>query len=801
MRIRTLIHLLVLGCSAGAMAQGSQPTGPSLPLPPAPFQGVIAPSYRDSTPDMPRRQRAPQGAPNILVVLTDDVGFGASSSFGGPIPTPNLDRLAARGLTYNRFHTTAMCSPTRAALLTGRNHHAVANGTVANLSTGYPGYTNIIPRSAATVAEILRNYGYNTAMIGKHHNAPEADVSPQGPFDMWPTGLGFEYFYGFMAAETNQYYPSLYRGTQRVEVPVNRIHENGGILEQALTDDAIAYVHRQKSVDPDKPFLLYYASGATHAPLHVPAEWVARFRGQFDQGWDAVRDATVARQRATGQLPRSADVTPRPDGLPDWASLSADQQRVAARWMETYAAMLAYQDFQFGRLVNELDRMGQLDNTLIIFIEGDNGGAMEGGLIGRANPMGAYANGVNETPEVQLAHLDEIGSALSGGTYANSWAWAMNAPNPYAKVYASHLGGVRNGMVVSWPNHISARGIRSQFTHVNDILPTILDVLHIDAPASVNGVAQQPIDGVSFAYSFAAPRAAEQHRTQYFEMLGNQAIYHDGWWAATTPVRLAWRNATESGTDPTQYQWELYNLTADPAQAHNLAAEQPEKLAEMRALFDQQARANMVYPLDDRLTLDRFAASMPRARDRYVYWSAGITLPVASAPPLVGRSFMINADLDLPNAETSGTIVAVGGAFAGWSFHMVDGVPGVTMVSSQLPGGQSHVTATRALPAGKVQVQFEFVYDGGQNAGGEIIIRANGSEIGRGRIARTLSRLVEVSDTFDIGLDADKPVLAGAASTPFGGTIARVEVLPAAVGQRREGMNPPQNSPRAPTGS
>ncbi|MCP5395302.1 MAG: arylsulfatase [Sphingomonadaceae bacterium] len=774
---------LLAGCAVAVVLSvqaiaGTQPTGPSLPFPAQEFKGTISPSYARARPDLHRPRTAPAGAPNVLVVMTDDVGFGAASTFGGPIPTPNLDRLAANGLVYNRFHTTAMCSPTRAALLTGRNHHPVHNGVVANLTTGFPGYDNLLPKSAATLAEVLRQYGWNTAMIGKHHNAPEAQVSAQGPFDLWPTGLGFEYFFGFMAAETNQFHPALYRGIQRVEQPVNTVMARGSILERELTDDAIRYVRQQKSVDPDKPFFLYYAAPTAHGPLQAPEDWITKFHGKFDKGWDATRKDIFARQKAMGIIPANTVMTPMPDGIPAWDSLDPGQKRVAARWMETYAAMLAYQDYQFGRLMDELEREGQRDNTLVIFIEGDNGAATEGHFFGKMNPMGGFANEVDESDAYALEQIDAIGGPESAGNYGFGWALALNAPNPYAKQYASHLGGLRNGMVISWPARIQSRGIRSQFTHVNDVMPTILELLGIEPPASVNGVEQQPIDGTSFAYSFAAPAAPERHQTQYFEMMGNRGIYHDGWWAGTTPLRVPWGNAYSSGRDPMEYDWELYDLRSDPAQARNLAAKEPERLAAMLALFDSEAWANNVYPLDDRLTLARFQAAAKRPRAKYTYWGSGVSVPVVNAAPLVGLGFTIEAQLDLSEAPASGAILAYGSKFAGWSFAMEDGVPVVVMAASQVPGDQSIVRANEPVPEGKVKLSFEFLRETGRNAGGEMVIRANGKEIGRGRIKRSISNLVEQTDTLDIGFDADTPVVEGKGSQPFTGKIERVDVMP-----------------------
>lgn len=759
---------------AGAAIAGQAPTGPSLPSEAKPFAGKIGQTYLDSTADFPVQRKAPTGAPNILLVLTDDVGLGAASTFGGPVPTPNLDRLAARGLIYNRFHTTAMCSPTRASLLTGRNHHAVANGIVANLTTGFPGYNNVMPKSAATIAEILRQNGYNTAMFGKHHNAPEDHVSPQGPFDLWPTGLGFEYFYGFMAAETNQFTPALYRGN----APIPTL-KDGQLLDNALANETINWIHNQQAVDPAKPFFAYLATGSAHAPLQAPPEWIARFKGKFDNGWDQVRTDTVARQKRAGILPQSATVTPRPDGIPAWSAMSDAQRRITARTMEVYAAMLAYQDDQFGRIIDELDRMGESGNTLVIFIEGDNGAAAEGGPLGSMNPMSNFANGTDETEQRLLDGIDTFGGPDAVANYANGWAWAMSAPNPYVKQYASHLGGVRNGMVVSWPERIQGGGIRSQFGHITDIVPTLLEAVGIEAPASVNGVAQQPIDGVSLAYSFKDSKAPERHRTQYFEMMGNRGIYHDGWWAGTTPKRIPWGQGAPYAGNPMDYKWELYDLRSDPAQSRDLAAKNPEKLAEMQAIFDQEAKRNNVYPLDDRMDLSRFAAASAQhpTRDRYTYWGSNISIPFLKAAPLLARSFTLAADVELPDNNANGTVVAMGSKFGGWSFHLVNGRPVAYMAASQLPGDQSAVAAALALPGGKVHLEYEFRYDGGRNAGGEMIIRANGAEIGRGKIARTISKPPEMTDTFDVGFDADTPVVEGAASQPFSGRIDKVEVI------------------------
>jgi arylsulfatase len=765
-----------LAVAFAAFAEPSQ----VLPRPEEPFGGAIGDTYADSTPAFATPVVAPAGSPNILLVLTDDVGFGAASTFGGPIPTPNLDRLAGNGLSYNRFHTTAMCSPTRAALLSGRNHHAVGNGIVANLTTGFPGYDSLLPRSAATIAEILRQNGYNTAMFGKHHNAPEHHVSPAGPFDLWPTYLGFEHFFGFMAAETNQFTPALYRGT----TPIPTLTR--GVLDAALADEAIGWIHAQKAAAPEKPFFIYYATGSAHAPLQAPAEWIAKFRGRFDAGYDRVRADTVARQTKSGLVPRGTINTARPSEIPAWDTLTPDQRKIQARFMEVYAAMLAYQDDQFGRILAELERMGLRENTLVLFIEGDNGAAAEGGPGGSLNPMSNFANGTREDEAQIQANLDDIGGPRSVSQYGYGWTWAMNAPFQYAKQYASHLGGTRNGMVVSWPARIRERGIRSQFTHLIDVVPTLLELTGIPAPLRVNGVDQQPIDGTSFAYSFDEPKAPERHRTQYFEMMGNRAIYHEGWMASTTPPVGPWKQRPNT-TLPNDYAWELYDLSNDFSQARDLADKHPEKLAELQALFRREGERNHVYPLDNRLSMERFlaAASQVRKAATWTYWGEGTSIPFVSAAPIFNRSFAISAEIDAPAApaRANGVVLAIGSRFGGWSFFVREGRPVALMAASQLAGDQSRVEATRALPAGRSRLTYRFRSDGGINAGGELAIEVDGAEIGRGRIARTISKLPEMTDTLDIGFDADTPVCDEYRDQGrFEGEIRRVDVELAAPG-------------------
>ena len=756
-------------------AATTAPEHVTLPHPEAPFAGRIGTTFADSTPSYPRPVTAPADAPNVIVILTDDVGFAAASSFGGPIATPTLDQLAATGLRYARFHTTAMCSPTRAALLTGRNHHAVGNGVVTDVSSGYPGYDGTIPRSAATVAEILRQNGYNTAMVGKHHNVPRGqDDANTGPFDQWPTGLGFEHFYGFIGGDADQWQPRLLRGTSRVDAPAMTT-----TLDHYLAQDAIQWIHGQVAAAPNKPFFLYFAPGSAHAPHQAPPEWIARFRGQFDQGWDRMREESLARQIAAGIVPAGTQLTPRPDAIPAWSSLSADQRRVYARMMEVYAGMLAYQDDQIGSIIRELERMGERDNTLIIFIQGDNGASSEGALTGSMNELGSLVNGMREDTPWLLSQMAEMGGPRSYQIYPAGWAWAMNTPFQWVKQVGSHLGGTRNGMIVSWPARITnGGGIRTQFTHVNDIMPTILEATGIAMPSAVNGVTQQRVDGVSMAYSFANANAPERHTRQYFEMVGNRAIYDNGWLANTVPGRLPWVIGGSGGL-PTDYRWELYDLTSDYSQSRDVAAQHPERLAAMQALWDAEARANNVYPLDDRQgTEGRIGiAAQPRP---YVYWGAGISVNQTAAPPLNFRSFRIDADVTTPRSTAQGVLVAVGSMFGGWSFGFDDGRPFVVHAASQKPEDQFRIIGTQRVGAGSHRISYDYTLDGRPGQGGTMTISVDGREVARGRIARTPRVAAGLGETFDIGRDTGVAVTDLRGGTTFNGAISRIEVAPRA---------------------
>jgi len=726
-------------------------------------------------PAFPQPIKAPPRAPNVILVMTDDVGFSAAGTFGGLVPTPTLDALAANGLRYNNFHTTAMCSPSRAALLTGRNHHAVGMGLLVDLTTGYTGYNGRIPRSAATVAQILKMHGYNTAFFGKHHDTPIAESSAAGPFDHWPTGLGFEYFFGFVGAETNQWHPALVRGTSRITPPPDET------LDKMMADDAIDWIHNQKAAAPDKPFFIYYAPASTHAPHQVPHEWIEKFRGKFDMGWDKARADIYARQKAMGIIPKDADLTPRPDIVPSWDSQTPDQKRVAAHLMEVYAGVLAYQDYQIGRMISELRRMGQLDNTLIIFVEGDNGASSEGGVHGTTNDLGTLTNYQEEPDSWMVQEMPKFGSEADRTHYPMGWAWAANTPFKWFKRFASHLGGTRNGAVISWPAHIvhDHGKVRAQFTHLIDVMPTILEAVGVQAPESVDGVAQQPIDGTSLAYTFDSAKAPERHRVQYFELLGNRAMYQDGWMASTTPPPDVLNTAVHvTTTKPEDYKWELYDLRHDYAQAHDLAAAQPERLKALQGLWMEQAKRYNVLPIDNAVSAARHLAERDAynpPRPEYVYWGKGIRVDTGAEPPLTRYSFTMTVDTTIPAAGANGVLVAYGSTFAGWSFYLKDGHPVAYESFSQQPRYQYAVRSNDALPAGPATISYTVSYVR-PSGGADVTISVNGKQVATGHVDHVIN-LYDPTETFDIGLDS------GAAVSPeysgdgaFPGTIDKVRV-------------------------
>lgn len=750
-----LVVLLAVFSSRGLAG----PDRTVLPIAAPAYQGHLALTEDDADPRFPEPVRAPEEAPNILLVMTDDVGFGSSSTFGGAVPTPNLDALAARGLRYNRFHTTGICSPTRAALLTGRNHHAVGTGTVVELTSPYPGYTSRIPDSAATIARILRDNGYNTAMFGKDHNVPAEARSPAGPFDQWPTGRGFEYFYGFVAGDTDQFRPSLYRGI----APVDQSQRAADyLLDKELADQTIQWIHNQKGAAPDKPFFVYLATGSAHAPHQAPPAWIAKFRGRYDRGWDAEREVILQQQKAMGVVPAVTRLPPRPEQVQAWDSLTDKQRRVYARFMEVYAAMLAYQDEQFGRIWHELQRMGIADNTLVVFIQGDNGSSGEGGPEGSLNEMADLSSPDKQPPDVDwlAEHLDVLGGADTYQGYPLGWTYATSTPFPWFKTHASHLGGVRNGLVISWPERIKQTGaIREQYHHVIDIMPTLLEAAGVPAPKRVDGVEQQPIDGVSMVYSFDKPQAVSQRQTQYYEILGNRGIYHDGWLANTTPRNMPWNIAkVRAGSDVTTYNWELYNLERDFSQSTDLATQNPQKLAELQALFDREARANQVYPIQDTGGMAR-AMRMIRAsgapRMHYEYWGPNVEVQMLSAPMIFNLPFSIEADIEVDDSLANGVIVASGSHFGGWSFYLDNGVPVAVASTSPLPGEHSEVRASKALLAGRHRLRFDFAESG---RGGELQISVDGEQVATGTINKRPLIMAGNGETFDTGRDRNVPV-------------------------------------------
>lgn len=742
---RHLLPLLLTGCTMSAAAE----TPPTVP-----------------------QTHAPAGAPNVVVVLLDDVGFAATSTFGGPAATPTLDALAAGGLRYNRFHTTGVCSPTRASLLTGRNPHAVGVGALMNTPSSYPGYRSVLQPDSATIAEVLRQRGYNTALFGKWHLTPDWEASPSGPFDRWPTGAGFEKFYGFLGGETDQFHPTLYEGTAPVPPQPGADYH----LTEDLATRAIQWLQTQHAMTPGKPFFLYFAPGATHAPLQAPKPWIDRYRGRFDQGWDAIRAPVLARQQALGLVPAGTRLTPRPDGLPAWDALTDDQRTVAARLMEIYAGFMSHTDAQIGRLVTALQDSGQFDNTLFIYIVGDNGGSAEGMAEGSLNYMGKQ-QGMPETAAGMLARLDRAGDASTAPHYPAGWAWALGTPLPWVKTVASGLGAIRNGMVLSWPKKIAAGGgVRSQFSHVNDIAPTILEAAGIAAPATVDGVAQRPLDGVSLLYSFGDAAAPERHTTQYFEVFGHRALYHEGWFAAAFHQRLPWEPIVPR--PPRDFEsdvWQLFDLRGDFSQSTDLAAQQPQKLAEMKQQFLQVAAQNQVLPLQDTSQRNAKMPSLAAGRSEFTFPAGAVGIP-ETALGLHNRSWRLTATFTVPAGGAHGAIAALGGTPAGLALWLDEN--GRPRWRYRFFDAQTiDLGGVRPLAAGPQQLQVEFDYDGGgYGKGGVMRLRLNGETIGEGRLAATVPGFFTVDETFDIGLDTGSPAGGYPAGYPFTGAIEKVRI-------------------------
>lgn len=719
-----------------------------LPKPDPAFGGAIGETFADSAANFPEPVRAPKGSPNVLLVLLDDVGFGMTSTLGGPAPTPHLDALAKNGLLYNRFHTTALCSPTRAALLTGRNHHSCGTGVIIEMGTGFPGYTGIIPRKTALVAETLRDNGYATSMFGKWHNTPEPEISPAGPFDRWPTGLGFEYFYGFNQGETHQYYPVLYRNTTRVPQP--KSPEQGYHFTEDMTDDAISWIRNVRAANPDKPWFTYFSTSGVHAPHHAPKEWRDRFKGQFDHGWDKQRELTFAKQLELGVIPKGTKLTPRPKEIPAWEDQSPEARTVYSRLMENYAAFMSYTDHEVGRLIESVRDQGELDNTLVIYIVGDNGASAEGGLEGTFSEIASLL-GLQLGLQSTIKRLDEIGEPSSEPHVPVGWAWAMDTPFQWAKQVASHFGGTRNPMVVHWPNGIKAKGqLRSQFHHVIDVVPTILECAKIPEPKEVNGIAQKPIEGVSMVYSFDEGSAASKRTTQYFEMAANRAIYYDGW-VACSRYGFPWITAGR-GLDFVNAPWELYHIEEDFSEANDLAAKNPTKLKELQAKFVEEARKYGVFPLDSRFTerMDPRLRDSGPPRKEWTYFGNDVSLPEAIGPLMFPRPNRVTAELVIPESGANGVIACAGAFSAGWSIYVKDNKPVFRYTYFEL--ADKTITGTVPLPKGKVTLKTTFTPDGKPGGGGTLKMFVNDKPAGEGHLDRTTFR--HGLEPFDVGHDS-----------------------------------------------
>jgi len=748
-----------------------------LPITPGEFAGTIGRTAKESKPAKPEILKAPDGAPNVVVVLLDDVGFGASDVFGGPVPMPALRRVADEGLRYNQFHTTALCSPTRAALLTGRNHHSAHFGAISEIAIGFPGYDSVIPKSKATVAEVLRGNGYNTAWFGKNHITPMWETSPAGPFDRWPTGLGFERFYGFMGGESSQWEPSLLDQTTPINPHVGREDYH---LTEDLADQAISWIRSQKTSAPDKPFFVYFAPGATHCPHHAPPEWIEKFKGEFDQGWDVLRDEIHQRQSAAGIIPSGTANTPRPDSLPAWEAYPDKYKPAASRLMEVYAGFLAHTDHHIGRIIEAIEELGAWDDTIFMYVVGDNGASAEGTLNGVWSSP-SYQNGFPEDPEWLLEHIDDFGSAKCENHFNAAWAWALDAPFQWTKQVASHFGGTRNGMAVSWPNGIKdAGGLRTQFHHVIDVMPTILEAAGVPHPTSVNGVAQEPIEGTSMLYSFGDQGAASTHRTQYFEILANRGIYHDGWIASCFHGRVPWQRSQDLPIDGPQEVWELYNLAEDFSQSVDLAAAQPEKLKELQELFDAEARKYNVYPLNGETTsrsLPFHRPSLIAGRKTFTYYPGNVHMPELGVVNMKNRDFDLVAHLEVPDGGVDGVIMCQGGNMAGWSLYVKDGLP--TYHYNWLGHDQYSISSDRPLPAGdvRVRVKFDYAEHSGLGKGGDVTMFIDDVQVAQGRIEKTVPFIFSMSgETMDVGIDTGAPAGPYPPEFPFTGTIHRIDI-------------------------
>jgi arylsulfatase len=726
-----------------------------LPKPEQPFAGVIDPDPNKSKPDWPKPISAPEGAPNIVLILLDDVGFGATSVTGGPVAAPALDKLAAEGLRYNEFHVNSLCSPTRAALLSGRNDHETGFGTVTGWTAGFPGYTSIWPKSATSVAEVLRRNGYSTAAFGKWHNSPTWEVSPAGPFDRWPTSLGFEYFYGFQGGADNQWEPRLWRNT--IPVEPSATPREGYHFNTDLANDAIKWLHQHDAAAPGKPFFLYFATGSAHTPHQVAPQWIEKYKGKFDQGWDKLREETFARQKAIGVIPANAELTPRPIELPAWDSLSPDEKKLLARQAEVYAGFLEQTDYEAGRVLEAIRKEGKANNTLVLYIVGDNGASGEGGPDGQDF---RDADGKPASLAARLNRIDELGSDAVRNHFAAAWAWGLDAPFQWTKQVASHLGGTRDPLVVSWPSKIKEKGaILGGFHHVTDIAPTIYEATGIKFPDEVDGVKQLPLEGHSFLDSFNDPAAKSHHTVQYFEKVGNRGIYKDGWWAGARHV-VPWATIAERAKPIGQHPWELYNLEQDYSQAHDLAARHPEKLKELVELFDKEARRNNVYPLV--AAWDQPASLFDNAKD-IVLREGAERIPALAFTKFAGKPYTLTADVQIPQAGAEGVIVAEGGNVGGFSLYL-DKAGHAVYETNAFGTTTGRIVSSGTVPSGAAKIAVEFQPDDAvragagrvfaatafpQNFAGTVKLLVNGQQVGEGHVSASRA----YQETLDVGSD------------------------------------------------
>ncbi len=761
----------------GAETTDAQGTAAILPRPDFQFKGKVGKTYKESDPpQFPQPVKAPAGAPNVVMILLDDTGFGQYSNFGGGVPSPTLDKLAAEGLRFNRFHTTALCSPTRAALITGRNHHSAATGAITEAATGYDGYTCVLPRSCGTVGEILRQNGYATAWIGKNHNTPAWETSAAGPFDRWANGLGFDYFYGFNAGDMNHWNPTLFENRNLVPKSTARDYH----LTEDLADRAIAWTRQVTSIAPDKPFFLYVAPGANHSPHHAPREWIDRFKGKFDAGWDEYRQETFNRQVALGIIPRDAKLTTRSEGLPAWNSLNEGQKKIYARMMEVFCGYAAHVDHHMGRVIDAIKAMPSADNTIFIYIVGDNGASAEGGLEGSLNEN-LFFNGFPEKWESNLERIDEIGGPKWFNHFPSAWAHAMNTPFQWTKQVASHFGGTRNPMVISWPARIKDKGgLRSQFLHVIDIVPTLYEAIGISPPEILNGIKQKPIEGSSFLKTFANADAPETRQTQYFEMLVNRGIYHDGWMASSRSF-VPWA-PVRGEFDPLSAKWELYHIDRDFTQADDVGSQHPEKLKELEALFWKEAEKYRVLPLDwrgvERLNGElQGRPSLAGKRREYVYYPGQIALPDGASPPVLNKSFSVTANLEIPESGAEGMVFTHGGLTGGYGIYLRAGKAHFVY---NLLAVERFTISSEPLPKGRLSLQIDLDYQAkpGERGGpAAVTITANGKKVAEGKLPRTVPLQFALGEGIDVGMDTGSAVdFTYTLPFPFTGKIEKVTV-------------------------